>query len=62
MPINRPTEHLKARWIDPMHILEDHQYRVGSRQRLQLRRERFQRFLPPLLRRQFQRWIASIIW
>ena len=44
-----------------MHILEDHQHRIGSRQRLQLRSERFQRFLPPLLRGQFERRIASIV-
>ena len=44
-----------------MHVLENHQHRIGTRQRLYLRSQRFQRFLPPLLRGQFERWIASII-
>ena len=54
-PVHRPTERFKARRVDPMRILEDHQHRIGSRQRLQLRGERFQRLLPPLLRGQFER-------
>ena len=35
---------------------------LGSRQRLQLRRECFQRLLSPLLWGQFERRIASIVW
>ena len=45
-----------------MHVLEDHQYRLGLRQRLQLRGECLQRLLSPLLRGQFQRWITSVVW
>ena len=44
-----------------MHVLEDHQHGIGARQRLQLRRERFQRFLSPLLRGQFERRITSVV-
>ena len=60
-PVHRPTERFKARGVDPMRILENHQHRIGCRQRLQLRGKRFQRFLPPLLRGQFERGIASIV-
>jgi hypothetical protein len=44
-----------------MRILEDHQHRIGARQRLQLRNKRCQRSLPALLRGEVERRIASII-
>ena len=49
-PVHRPTERFQARGVDPMHILENHQHRIGARQRLDLQIERFQCSLPPLLR------------
>jgi hypothetical protein len=42
-------------------ILEDRQHRIGACQRLQLPNQRFQRFLPALLRGKIERRIASII-
>ena len=56
----RPNS-FQARRIDPMRVLEDHQHRTFACKRLDLRRERFQRFLPTLLRCQFERGITSII-
>ena len=44
-----------------MRILEDHQHRLLPRQRLYLRGKRLQRFLPALLRRQFEGGIPAII-
>ena len=44
-----------------MHILKNHQHRIRPRQRLQLCSERFQRFLSPLLRGQFECRVASIV-
>ena len=46
-PIHSPTQHFEARWVYPMQILENHQYRLGMRQRLQLNRKRFERLLSP---------------
>jgi hypothetical protein len=48
-PINRAPNRFQARWVNPMHVLENHQHRLGLRQRLQLRGKRLQRLLPPLL-------------
>src|SRR5262249_49291916 len=48
-PVYGPTKHFEARRVSPMHVLENHQHRLGSRQRLQLRGKRLQRLLPPLL-------------
>jgi hypothetical protein len=42
-------------------IVKDHQYRVSPRQRLDLRSERFQRSLPPLLRVQIERGVTTVI-
>ena len=44
-----------------MHILQDHQHRALPRQRLHLRRKRLQRFLPTLLRHQFEGGIPAIV-
>src|ERR1700751_3490108 len=33
-PLHCATERFKARWVDPMHILENHQHWLASRQRL----------------------------
>ena len=49
-PVHGPTERFQARGVDPMRILENHQHRIGARQRLHLCSERFQRSLPALLR------------
>jgi hypothetical protein len=48
-PIHRAPNRFQARWVNPMHVLENHQHRLGSRQRLQLRGKRLQGLLPPLL-------------
>ena len=48
-PIHRAPNRFQARWVNPMHVLENHQHRLGLRQRLQLRGKRLQRLLPPLL-------------
>jgi hypothetical protein len=34
--VNRPTERLQARGVGPVHILDDHQHRIGARQDLHL--------------------------
>ena len=60
-PVHDPTKRFEARGVDPMRILEDHQHRIVTRQGLDLRNERFERFLPPLLRCQFERRITSIV-
>jgi hypothetical protein len=39
--VNRATKQFKARGVDPMDILEDHQHCIAARQRLQLRSKRF---------------------
>ena len=49
-PIHSPPKHFQACGIGPVRILEDLQHRPLPCQRLQLRSERFQRFLPALLR------------
>ena len=49
-PINGSTERFQACRVDPMRVLEDHQHRILTRQCLHLRGERFQGFLPALLR------------
>ena len=49
-PVHSPPEHFQARRVGPMRILENLQHRALARQRFQLRSERFQRFLPALLR------------
>ena len=61
-PVHDPTEHFQARRIDPMRILEDHQHRLQAGQFRELRRQRFQRSLPALLRGQVERGIPSIVW
>jgi hypothetical protein len=45
-----------------MRILESHQHRLLPRQCLYLRNKRLQRFLPALLRRQFEGGIPAIVW
>ena len=44
-----------------MRILEDHQHRILTRQRLHLRGERFQRFLPALLWVHVERGITPVV-
>src|SRR5262249_9502081 len=56
------TERFQARWVGPMHILEDHQHRLLPRQRLYLSGECLHRFLPALLRCQFEGGIPAIVW
>ena len=36
-PVHGPPKHFKAGRVDPMHVLENHQHRVGTRQRFELR-------------------------
>ncbi len=60
-PVHGPAEHLQARRVDPVHILEDHQHRLPACQPRELRHQRFQRSLPALFRGQLERGIASII-
>ena len=60
-PVYRPTKRLKACRVDPMHILENHQHRIRSRQCLHLRSKCFYGSLSSLLRSQIERWIASIV-
>ena len=59
--VHDATKQFEARGVGPMCILEDHQQRILARQGLDLRNERFKRSLPALLRRQFERWITSVI-
>src|SRR5262249_29655200 len=61
-PIHRPTQRLQARRVSPMHVLKNHQHRLGLGQRIQLRRERLKRLLSLLLWSQFKGWIPTIIW
>ena len=60
-PIHRPTEHIKAGWVGPMGVLQDHQDRALARQRFHLRNERLERSLPAVRRGQVQRGIAAIL-
>src|SRR5262249_60296646 len=55
------TKRLQAGWVSPMRILEDHKHRSLPRQRLDLRGERVQRFLPALMRHQFEGVISAIV-
>src|SRR5260221_792587 len=43
-----------------MCILENHQQLIFARSWRNLYNQRFERFLPPLLRRQFEHWITSV--
>ena len=49
------AEGFQAGWVSPVGILENHQHGLLAAQRLQLSGQRFQRFLPPLLRGHFER-------
>src|SRR5580693_1084678 len=60
-PVHGPAEHLQARGVDPVQVLEDHQHRLLACQPRELRHQRFQRSLPSLLRGQLERGIASVI-
>ena len=60
-PVHSPTEQFQARGVGPMCVLKDHQHRIFACKRLDLRMERFQRFLPTLLWCQFERGITSVI-
>ena len=60
-PVHHPTKHFQARRVRPMSILEDHQHGILACQRLRLRNQRFQCFLPTLLWGQVERRIASVI-
>jgi hypothetical protein len=44
-----------------MRVLENHQDRIGTRQRFNLRSQGFQRLLSPSLGGQFEIWVASIV-
>src|SRR5262249_9411399 len=55
------TKRFQAGWVSPMRILEDHKHRALPRQRLDLRGERLQRFLPALLRHRFEGGIPAIV-
>src|SRR5215471_16247992 len=55
------TKRFQAGWVGPMRILEDHQHRLLPRQRLYLRGKRLKRFLPALLRCQFEGGIPTIV-
>jgi hypothetical protein len=55
------AERFQARGIDPMCILEDHQYRLLACQPSKLAGQDFQRSLPPPFRGQLKRGIPSII-
>jgi hypothetical protein len=60
-PVDHPTEYFQARGVDPMRILQDHQYRLPACQSRELRGQRFQRSLPALFWGQCERRIASVI-
>ena len=60
-PVHSSTERFKARGVDPMCILKDHQHWTLARQDLHLRRERFKRSLSALLRGEVERGIATIV-
>src|SRR5215469_6930139 len=53
--IHRPPEHFQGCGVSPLRILENHQYWISPRECLHLREQRFQRPLPELLCRQFDR-------
>jgi hypothetical protein len=57
--VHGPTNYFKAGWVEPVHVLENHQDRVGTRQSLQLGRQRIQCLLAPLLSFEFEDRIAS---
>ncbi len=61
MSSSRPAEHFPARRVDPLCILEVHQHWKGPRQDFDLRDERLHGSVRALLRRQFDRWVASIV-
>ncbi len=54
-PLDGKVEHLARGRIDPMHILEDHQYRLPPRQRLELAQQRRQCPLLLALRAEVER-------
>jgi hypothetical protein len=60
-PIYRAPNPFEARWVNPMRVLENHQHRLGLRQRLQLRGKRLQCLMPPLLWCQFELGITSVV-
>jgi hypothetical protein len=60
-PICCRTECFEARGIGRMRVLEDDQHRIFQCKSLDLRVKCFQRFLPTLLRRQFERRITSVV-
>jgi hypothetical protein len=60
-PIHHPTERLQARGIDPMRVLQDHQYRTQPCQGFDLPKKRVERSLPTLLWREPERGITAIV-
>src|SRR3974390_1648121 len=55
------VEHLKARRIDPMHVLENHQNRVAGRQFDESRSQGFERPVFALFGRKLEVRISSVV-
>ena len=60
-PVHRSAEHLQARGVGPVRILEDHQHRAGARQGFYLSAECFQRLLAALLGSKLQRGVTAVV-